>query len=301
MTKHIKLFESFQKEQELEELKIHMIAERVFSNLKKNGIDFSSIGFRLYEQETIGELYEWIYEEVEPNAAELRAAQQGKQILTRPQLAVIYLYAKGVHQEPSDATEFIQVIPGLEGYIFQGLPKYQLNSVIAEVFGIDSDGTFTRTVNKFSNHITDNVNDPEVTRSEADYIKVRDAYYFLSRFGNNDIALALGDAVQVGANVDQRLDQAIDKQEKVTAKNLENQQRRKQDDLDIGRTVFNLRNDYARAFPNERDKYSRVVWNKATEENPNISLNRMWDSYLAYLRFSKLSSGDYPLNRPGFI
>lgn len=301
MTKHIKLFESFQKEQELEELKIHMIAERVFSNLKKNGIDFSSIGSRLYEQETIGELYDWIYKEVEPNVAELRAAQQGKQILTRPQLAATYLYAKGVHQEPSDATEFIQVIPGLEEYAFQGLPKYQLNSVIAEVFGIDSDGTFTRTVNKFSNHITDDVNNPEVTRSEADYIKVRDAYYFLSRFGNNDIALALGDAVKAEANVDQRLDQAIDRQEEVTARNLKNQQRRKQDDLKIGQAIFSLRNSYARVYPNERDRYSRAVWKKATEENPNISLNRMWDSYLAYLRSLKLGLGDNPLGRPGSI
>lgn len=300
MNKHVKLFESFQNEQTIEELKLHMIAERVFSNLRKKGIDFSSIGsHRLYEQDEANEeLYNWLYQEVEPNAAELRAAGRGYQILSRPQLAVMYLYAIGANEEHGDATEYIQVIPGIEDYVFQGLPKYKLNSIIAEIFGIDSDNTFTKTVKKFSNHITGAVEDPEALRTDMDYRKVRDAYRFLSRFGHNDVALSLGDAVQGEARVDQRMEQAANRQERLADVNRQRRLQRQAEDLKIGETIFRLRNSYASAFPGDTNKLSRIVWQKAVEENPNLDLNRMWDSYLAYLRSMGIRLRDNPLNGP---
>ena len=134
MTKHVKLYEAFQNERSLEELKIHMIAEQTFRRLRRQGIDFSSIRpRRLYEQadtDANDELYNWLYQEVEPNVAELRAEKRGNQILSRLQLAVLYLFAMGSSEEGiNDPTEYIQVIPGMGNYNFQGLPKYQLISL----------------------------------------------------------------------------------------------------------------------------------------------------------------------------
>ena len=213
----------------------------------------------------------------------------------------MYLYAIGINEEHGDATEYIQVIPGLGDYVFQGLPKYQLNSIIAEIFGIESDNTFTKTVKKFSNHITGAVEDPEALRTDMDYRKVRDAYHFLSRFGHNDVALALGDAVQGETQVDQRLEQAINRQERLADMNRQRKSQREAEDLSIGETIYQLRNSYVRVFPTDIDKVSRLVWKKAVEENPNLDLNRMWDSYLAYIRSKKLSLRQSPLNKPSVI
>lgn len=199
----------------------------------------------------------------------------------------------------NDPTEYIQVIPGMGNYNFQGLPKYQLISFLASLFGIDSDTTFTRTANKFANHITGGVEDPEVLRTEVDSRKIKDAYEFLSRFGKNDVALALGDAIQGDAQTaDERVSQAEKKQAELYTRTSARKEERREESIKIGNSIYQLRSDISRAFPNDMEKISRYVWRKAAEKNPSLSYNEMWDGYLAYLKDKNLKLRDYPLNRP---
>ena len=210
MTKHVKLYEHFQIESDKNELKADLIFENVMHKLRKGGIDQGLINSRLNEQAEIeDEFTQWLYTDEPLNAAELRAQAQGKQILNKRQMAVMYLAALGDY-EYGDITEYIKVIPGLQDYDFNDMPKSGIVPILCEVFDVDSDRTFNLTMIKFKNHMTGEVEDPEVLARHADYEKLRQVYDILSLKamddGPNDIAAALADAVGSADNLQGRLE-----------------------------------------------------------------------------------------------
>ena len=298
MSKHVKLYEQFQSENTLMELKAELIIENVINKLRKKGIDLRNINSRLYEQDEYqDEFTKWLYTDEPLNSAESRAQAQGKQILNKRQMAVMYLAALGDY-EYGDITEYVKVIPGMQDYDFTNMPKSGIVPILCEVFDVDSDRTFNLTMIKFKNHMTGDVEDPEVLARHADYEKLRQVYEILSlkamKDGPNDIAAALADAVGSADNLQGRLDDIETRKESQSAYNQERRDRIKQEDAKIGQTVYELVKQL-KDSPFSTERYSKMIYDRM----PNIDPYRVYDAYINFLKNAKESLKFFPFSKPG--
>lgn len=297
MVKYVKLYEQFQADETLVELHMDFIFENVLHRLRKKGIDLRTLNSTIHEQEEYtDEFTKWLYSDEPLNAAERGAQSQGNQVLNKRQMAVMYLTALGDY-EYGDITEYIKVIPGLHDYNFTDMSKSNIIPILCEVFDIDKDRTFNLTMSKFKNHITGEVEDPEVLAKHADYEKLRRIYEVLDKKatedGPNDIAAALANAVGSADNLQSRLADLETQRETQNARNQERNVRIKQEDMIIGEAVYDLVKQLKdTAIPVK--SYSKMIYKRM----PNIDPSRIYDAYLAYLRKAGESLKFFPLSRP---
>lgn len=297
MTKYVKLYEQFQNDEILNELKMDFIFENILYNLRKKGISIRTINSKVNEEEEYqDEFTKWLYTDEPLNAAELRAQAQNKQVLNKRQMAVMYLAALGDY-EYKDITEYIKVIPGLQDYNFTNMSKSDIIPILCEVFDVDSVRTFNLTQGKFKNHISGKVEDPEELAKNVDYEKLREIYYILNekatKDGPNDIAAALADAVGLADNLQSRLDDLEIEKEAQNARNRERNTRIKEEDAIIGEDVFNMVKQLVKSTIPVKS-YSKMIYDRMPKYKPN----RVYDAYIAYLRRSGESLEFFPLNRP---
>lgn len=296
-TKHVKLYESFRTEED----NLIKIFENVLDDCLQQGIALEFIGSRLYEQaEETDQFTEWLYTDEPLNPAERRAQDQGKQILNKRQMAVMYLAALGLN-EYGDITEYMKVIPGMETYDLDNMSNSNIIAVLSEVFDIDKDRTFNLTLTKFKNHMTGEVEDPEVLAKHADYEKLRNIYNILDRKatqdGPNDIALALAKAVGDTEGLQDRMDAMDTRREEMNLRSSERRATRKKEDMQIGQFIHSAVKAY-RGAGIPADKYSRVIFSQLGTKFPQIDKDRAFDAYVEYLRQMKEDFKFYPLMRP---
>lgn len=282
MNKYIKLFENYSTEEE----QMEAIYESVMNNLLSKGISLDFINARLNEQE------EWDEEEGELTSGEKAAITRGLQLMTKPQMAAIYLWAKGKREEKG--ADYVKMITGIEpfGYIDETDGDFRITiPAMADAIGMDSDRTLSYTLSKFENLIK-NIGE---TPSQSLSPKLIAAHNALSQMHITNVVALAGDSIQDSSNTVNR-DAADSRRERTNVRSTEKREERKAEDLKIAIVM----NDLVNRFKDQKlpiESYSKMIYKKLQEEYPNIGVNRMYDAYARYLMNSGQDISIY-INRP---
>ncbi len=221
MKNRIKLFEDFQEQYTLE----NQVLEAVFSDWKNN-LDFDLTSVYEYDEEID------LAEEPEYTKGEKAALARDFQIMTKPQMAALYLAALGLEEDDSKG-KYLIMIPGIEdfGSFDEGRAFELTTPAFADAIGLESFGTVTRTINKFSNLISGEGE----TVGEALYPKVVKAYEEFSKMNPTSIANLAAQALQDVSYTKNR-----DKAAEMMGKAALRAQEKKQEMSKMGERVFTL-------------------------------------------------------------
>lgn len=268
MTKHIRLFESYSTEQD----RANAIYENVMDSLLSKGISLDFINSRLNEQ------MEWEDEDEELTSGETRALNRGLQLMSKPQMAAIYLLAKGKTEDVH--ADYVKMIPGIEsfGYTDETDGDFRLTIPgMADAIGMDSDRTLSYTLSKFQNMI----NGIGETASQSLSPKLIKAYDALSEMPVTNVVAIAADAIQDASYTVNR-DAADSRREITNIIATKRREERKAEDRKIAIAIDDLVKGFKDAgFPIER--YSKMIFSKLQKDYPNIGINRMYDAYAKYL------------------
>ena len=149
-----KIFENFENDSILE-----AIYESTMNDLLNRGISLDFIsGCRLNEDIDFSneEGESWEDTDVEYSSGEMRAYSRGLQIMTKPQMAAIYLLAKGRCEEVG--ADYVKMIDGIQAFGYTDETDGTFNITVpalADAIGMDSDRTLSYTLKKFENLIDD--------------------------------------------------------------------------------------------------------------------------------------------------
>jgi hypothetical protein len=282
MNKYIKLFENYSTEEE----QMEAIYESVMNNLLSKGISLDFINARLNEQE------EWYEEEGELTPGEKAAATRGLQLMTRSQMAAIYLWAKGRVEEKG--ADYVKMITGIEpfGYIDETDGDFRITiPAMADAIGMDSDRTLSYTLSKFENLI----NNIGETPSQSLSPKLITAYNALSQMPITNVVARAGDSIQDSSNTVNR-DAADSRRETTNVRTTERRAERRAED----RKIALIMNDLVKGFKDQEypiENYSKMIYAKLKKDYPNIGVNRMYDAFARYLMNSGQDISIY-INRP---
>lgn len=221
MKNRIKLFEDFQEQYTLE----NQVLEAVFTDWKNN-LDFDLTSVFEYNEEID------LAEEPEYTKGEKAALARDFQIMTKPQMAALYLAALGLEEDDSKG-KYLIMIPGIEdfGSFDEGRAFELTTPAFADAIGLESFGTVTRTINKFSNLISGEGE----TVGEALYPKVVKAYDEFSKMNPTSIANLAAQALQDLSYTKNR-----DKAAEMMGKAALRAQEKKQEMAKMGERVFTL-------------------------------------------------------------
>jgi len=282
MNKYIKLFENYSTEEE----QMEAIYESVMNNLLSKGISLDFINARLNEQE------EWYEEEGELTSGEKAAITRGLQLMTRSQMAAIYLWAKGRVEEKG--ADYVKMITGIEpfGYIDETDGDFRITiPAMADAIGMDSDRTLSYTLSKFENLIK-NIGE---TPSQSLSPKLIAAYNALSQMPITNVVAHAGDSIQDSSNTVNR-DAADSRRERTNIRATERREERRAEDHKIALVMNDLVNGFKDLkYPIE--SYSKMIYKKLQKEYPNIGVDRMYDAFARYLMNSGQDISIY-INRP---
>jgi len=220
--KKIKLFENYSNENYENEL-----VDFLYERLEKR---YSNGYFPIYEDDE---------EEINLTSGERAAMSRDNQVISRPQLAALYLKALG-RAEGEDGA-YLVMIDGIKdfGEFDPNTRAFMItNPALADAIGLESTGTISRTVNKFVNLI-DGVGE---TRGEILYPKVVKAFEVFSTMNPVQISNLAGDCIQNANEYTVNRDKAISSRDS-SAKRRE--EILKKEDL-IGQRVYSLINDLKR-------------------------------------------------------
>lgn len=221
-TKRIRLFEDFQEQY----IKENEVLESVYADWKNN-LDFNLKSlFEYFLNEEIED------EEEGYTSGEKAALARDFQILTKPQMAAIYLRALGIAEE-EDGGKYIVMIPDLDQFGDYAEDRaFQITvPALADALGLDSYGTVSRTTNKFVNLITGEGETP----SESIYPKIIKYFEEFSRQNPTSLASLAGQAIQDTSYTKNR-----DKAAETLTKSAAKAKQRKEDEVRLGESVYSL-------------------------------------------------------------
>jgi hypothetical protein len=221
--KRIRLFEDFQ-EQYIRE---NEVLESVYSDWKKNlNFNLDTLYEYLVSEEIIDD------EEREYTSGEKAALARDFQILSKSQMAAIYLRALGIAEE-EDAGKYIVMIPDIEKFGDYGEDRsFEITvPAFADALGLDSYGTVSRTTNKFVNLITGEGETP----SEAIYPKIVRYFEEFSNQNPSSLASFAGQSIQ-----DVDFTKNRDKASETITKSAARAKERKEEEIKLGESVFSL-------------------------------------------------------------
>ena len=236
--KKIKLFENYSNENYENEL-----VDFLYERLEKR---YSNGYFPIYEDDeddeeeinlTSGK--EDDEEEINLTSGERAAMARDNQVISRPQLAALYLKALGRAEGEEGA--YLVMIDGIKdfGEFDPNSRAFTItNPALADAIGLESVGTISRTVNKFVNLI-DGVGE---TKGEVLYPKVVSAFERFSVMNPVQISNLAGDCIQ-NAN-----EYTVNRDKAILSRDASAQRREetlKKADL-IGQRVYSLINDLKR-------------------------------------------------------
>jgi uncharacterized FlaG/YvyC family protein len=250
----IKLFEDFQEQYTKE----NEVLEAVFLGWKNNlDLDLNS----LYEDAVEVD----VMEEPEYSRGEKAALARDFQIMTKPQLAALYLAALGLEEDESKG-KYLIMIPGIEDFgSFDESRSFELTTpAFADAIGLESFGTVTRTINKFANLISGEGE----TVGEALYPKVVNAYNEFSRMNPTSIANIAAEALQDVSYTKNR-----DKAAEMMGKAAMKAQEKKQEMAKMGEKIFTLikalKTNIAFADPKKAQKAAIMRIARETSMDPS--------------------------------
>jgi hypothetical protein len=222
--KHIKMFESFSSENYEQE-----IANSIFENWKENNLVMLSF---LFEQDY------WDEEET-LSAGEKRALERDFQILSKEQMAVLYLRALGV--EEGDPGKYLMSIEGLRyfGGVDENTGAFVITiPALADAIGLESARTVSRTTNKFRNLIS-GVGE---TSSEAIYPKILKAFEFFRNESPTNLAVVASSIIQDHLTSTKNRDEAEAQKDIASVRRAE----KTKSTLRVGEMVYSLVRDLRR-------------------------------------------------------
>lgn len=257
MARYIKMFEGFSND-DYE----NQIADQIFENFKdKNLFRFTY----LFEADF------WDDEE-DLTSGERAAFSRDFQILTKEQLAVLYLRALGA--EEGDPGRYLVSIRELRdfGYVDGSTGQFVLtNPALADAIGVNSTRTVTRTISKFRNLIS-GVGE---TQSEAIYPKLMKSFEYFSQENPSNLALIASSIITDAQTNTRNRDEAEADRDIAANRRAE----KNKEILRVGEMVFMLQKDL-RQNPVFRDpaKAERTAITKIANEL-NMDPAKVKDAY----------------------
>lgn len=180
---------------------------------------------------------DWFDKEDEITRGERAAISRDQQLMTKPQMAVMYLMALGKSNEVG--ADYVKMIDGIEGFGYTDDADAAFNISIAglaDAIGTDSDRTLSYTVSKFKNLI-DGVGE---TQGQSLSPKITRAFSHFSKMEPGQLAIIAADSIldpeTSTSNRDNAESRAETQRDAASASRL----KRKDADLKIGRSFFEL-------------------------------------------------------------
>ena len=230
--KHIKLFEQHSEEYETEK----ELLNSIFEDWKLEQEDFDS----LYEYES-EDVYEgedeeedWMEDDSELSSGERAALSRDFQILSKAQMAALFLRALG-KEEDNDPGKYVVMINGILpfGEIDENSGVFTLTiPALADAIGLESTRTVSRTVRKFINLLSGAGETP----GEAIYPKLEKAFNEFNQRTPREVALLASEAIQDPSLFTKNRDAAVAAGPRAAADRI----RRKKEQLNLGEKVHSL-------------------------------------------------------------
>jgi len=279
--KNIKLFEQYSQDYQTE----MEIADSIYEDWK---LDYnSSLNEAGEEEEEITEepvmvAQEWDDEDDAPlSAGEKRALARDFQIMSKPQLAALYLRALGKADDDKEPNEYLVMVDGIEdfGSTEPNSGRFVLSiPALADAIGLDSYRTAQRTVNKFYNLITGVGETP----SESTYEKLIRAYQEFEQRNPRQVAVLASEALQDPMMSTKNRDAAEAEGPRSAAKRAQ----QKRDQIKLGERVYSLINALkagSEIFRNDIAKAQRAAMSRLSADL-GMTLEQLDISYRAYLK-----------------
>ena len=277
MNKHIKIYESFDTE-----LKLKAIYESAIEDLISKGMSLDFINTKVLNEST--EWYDMDDEEEEYSDGEKRAHARGLQIMTKPQMAAIYLLAKGKCEEIG--ADYIKMIDGIDAFGYTDEHDGSFNITIpalADAIGMDSDRTLNYTLKKFQNLI-DGIGE---TSSQSLSAKLINAHSALSQADNVKIANYASDIIQDVSNTKNR-DAADSRKEDVSKKSATRREENKKEDEKIGTAIHEIVKSFqASKIPVKQ--YTPFVFQELSKTYPGLTVERLKNAYAKWCRSREIA------------
>ena len=290
--KYIKMFEAFSSEQEIE----NKLIEKIYETWKINYAPSIS----LFEDEEILEDTNTeldIFDDSETlTRGEKAAAAREFQIMTRPQLGVLYLAALGQSEE-NDKGKYLIGIPGMAGfgYIDPSSRIFEISvPAIADSIGLDSSRTAARTIKKFVLLIN---GQREATMEESIYPKLIKAYDDFSSVNPREIQARAAGIIQNPDEYTLNRDKAESEREIAAQKRAE----KKNLEIQIGDKVYSLfktlraftKEDGSQPFANPKKAFDKAIEKIATQTS--MEIEDVANAYKNYLKkLNILDAINYP-------
>jgi hypothetical protein len=258
--KKIKLFEAYSQEIYEKEL-VDFLYEKLDEKM-------STEYFPIYEDDE---------EEVNLTSGERAAMARDNQIISKPQLAALYLKALG-RAEGEDGA-YLVMIDGIKdfGEFDKNNRAFTItNPAFADAIGLESSATITRTVNKFVNLI----NGVGETQGEVIYPKIYAAYEKFSSMNPVQISNLAAESIQDSKEYTVNRDKAVASLERSAVARVE---RSKKEDL-LGAKVYSLINSLksASSIFQQPGRAQKTAIAKIAAENgeSEIKLKEYYKKYL---------------------
>lgn len=246
--KHIKLFEAYVSE-------TSDIINEAYAEMMENYVNEDTMTYDLSEDDD----EDWLEDE-ELGSGEKAAMTRDFQILSKPQLAALYLRALGKAKE-DDPGKYLVMIDGIDQFgEYDDSRAFKVSTAaLGDAIGLDSIRTVGRTVNKFVNLITGTGE----TSSETIYPKLLRAYEFFQNRPIAQIVNLASEAIQDPALSTKHREEAIAAGPKAAAQRAA----QKKMQLEVGSKVFSLINSLRRnEIFRDISKAHRAAVNKMAAE-----------------------------------
>ncbi len=279
--KNLKLFEQYSQDYQTE----MEIADSIYEDWKlDNELVLNEAGEE--EEEIVEEPVmagpEWNDEDDAPlTAGERRALARDFQIMSKPQLAALYLRALGKSDDEKEPNEYLVMIDGIEafGSIEANSGRFVLTiPALADAIGLDSYRTAQRTVNKFYNLITGVGETP----SESTYDKLIKAYQEFDQRNPRQLAALASEALQDPMMSTKNRDDAEAEGPRSAAKRAQ----QKRDQIKLGEKVYSLINALkagSEIFRNDLAKAQRAAMSRLSADL-GVTIEQLDVAYRAFLK-----------------
>ena len=257
--KHIKLFEEYSEEYDTE----RDLLESIYEDWKIEQDDLEDLSDvdeyeDVYEDED--EMEDWNDDDAELTSGEKAALARDFQILSKPQMAALFLRALGKMED--DPGKYLIMINGLPAFGEKDKDSMAFHLTIpalAGAIGLDSVRTVSRTVRKFYNLLTG----AGETSGEAIYPKILKAFQEFNQRTPREVAMLASEAIMDPMESTKHRDAAAAAGPRSAADRL----RRKQEQLKLGGKVHSLIQSLKRvdAF-REPGQAERMAVNKLANE-----------------------------------
>lgn len=273
-SKHVKLYEDYQLE--IDCVKIYESIAKRFNNMLNEQKDWDDD------------------EDDEMTPGERRAFERGLQVMTKPQMAALYLLAKG--RSKGVGADYMKLIDGIEEFGYTDETDGSFNITVpamADAIGMMSDRTLNYTQRKFQNMI----GGLGETASQSLSPKLKEAYAALSQKNDTTVAAFAASCIQDTSNTINR-DSADSRREETNTKASERNTRiKKENEEFVQKLDFLVKGFQAENMERRKQgkaqlgiaKYSKIIWSKFKNENPNVKLNNIYDMYEKMLNTQNLS------------